>query len=133
MPKGLDPCGLLCVIGAVQLRHTFTVAKRSRDTSIINNVNNANNTNMRYGGMDDSSDGLAEILKGTKHERTFCRSSARLLRAGVFSAYYFSVTSKLQAIWADASSFSFRFFQQCPPSRKAAVVVVHRRRMLRRR
>ena len=120
-----------CVcLEAVQLRHTSTVASIHVIywIQIVQTKQITQTWDTAESGMDDSSDGLAEFLEGTKHEWTFCRSSARLLRTGVFS-----VTSKSRTIWADASSFSFRFFQQCPPSRKAAAVVVHRRRMLRRR
>lgn len=62
--------------------------------------------------MDDN-DGLAEFLEGTKHERTFCRSSARLLKTAVFS-----VTSKFRTIWADSSSVSFRFFSNAPQAER---------------
>lgn len=123
-----------CVcLEAVQLRHTSTVASIHVIywIQIVQTKQITQTWDTAESGMDDSSDGLAEFLKGTKHERTFCRSSARLLRTSVFSAY-FSVISKLQTIWTDAF-FSLCFSQQCPPSRKAAAVVVHRRRMLRRR
>lgn len=53
MPKGLGPCGLLCVIGGGSTAPHSYCGLTSRGIFITNNVNNANNTNMIYGGKWD--------------------------------------------------------------------------------